>query len=265
VFDRFDRRIDYLRVSVTDRCNLRCVYCMPPGGVPSIPHEQVLSFEAIRDIVQEAVYLGIRKVRLTGGEPLVRRGVVTLVSMLAAIDGICDLAMTSNGILLREFAVPLANAGLHRVNISLDAIAPGRYAEVTRGGDVHRVLDGIAAAREAGLTPVKLNCVVQHSPEEPDALAVARFAREQGLELRFIRRMNLSAGEFSTVIGGRGGDCPRCNRLRLSSDGQIHPCLFSDLAFDVREYGPAEALRRAVAAKPESGRSSQKSFHAIGG
>ena len=265
MYDRFSRRIDYLRISVTDRCNLRCVYCMPEKGVPLIRHEDVLSYEEIAGVARTAVTMGVAKVRLTGGEPLVRRGIETLVAMLARIEGIRDLAMTTNGALLAGFAGPLAEAGLHRVNVSLDALHPERYAAITRDGDVHRVLAGIEAALAAGLNPVKLNCVVKDSPEEPDARDVARYAGELGIEVRFIRRMTLSSGDFSVVIGGAGGDCPRCNRLRLSSDGMVRPCLFSDLAFSVRELGAREAIRRAVEAKPESGKTSGAKFHEIGG
>jgi len=265
VFDRFNRHIHYLRISVTDKCNLRCVYCMPAEGVPIMRHEDVLSFEEIEAFSRVAVTMGITKVRLTGGEPLVRRNVVTLVSMLAAINGIQDFAMTSNGVCMTEFAEDLAAAGLHRVNISLDAIDPERYAEITRGGDVSNVLAGITAARNAGLSPVKLNCVVQYSPEEPDARAVAEFAQKEGLEVRFIRRMDLSKGLFSVVIGGSGGDCARCNRLRLSCNGLVRPCLFNDLGFSVRELGPEEAIRRAVEEKPVCGDKSNALFHAIGG
>jgi len=265
VFDKFGRRIHYLRISVTDRCNLRCVYCMPEEGVPLIRHEDVLSFEEIVGVTRAAVAMGVDKVRLTGGEPLVRRDIVALVSMLDKIEGIADLAMTTNGTLLDAFAAPLAIAGLQRVNVSLDALDPKRYAVLTRGGDVQRVLDGLAAARAAGLEPIKLNCVVRASSREPDAQAVATFAHENGFAVQFIRRMNLSKGEFSSVEGGAGGDCPRCNRLRLSSNGFIRPCLFSDLEFSVRELGPEEAIRRAVEYKPESGRTSQNRFHAIGG
>jgi cyclic pyranopterin phosphate synthase len=185
--------------------------------------------------------------------------------MLAGVKGIHDFAMTTNGTRLAEFAGSLADAGLQRVNVSLDALDPQRYAALTRGGDVDQVLVGIEAARAAGLRPVKLNCVVQRSPEEPDARDVAAFAREHGLEVRFIRRMNLSIGDFSVVIGGTGGDCPWCNRLRLSCDGTVRPCLFSDLGFSVRDLGAREALRRAVEAKPECGRTSQNRFYLIGG
>ena len=265
MFDSFDRRIDYLRVSVTDKCNLRCVYCMPEEGVPALRHEDVLSFEEIRDVVQTAVAMGVTKVRVTGGEPLVRRDVVTLVGLLAGIDGIRDYAMSTNGILLADHAQRLAEAGLRRVNVSLDAVDPERYAAITRGGDVRRVLAGIDAALAAGLRPVKINCVVRGSPDEADAQAVTKYAAPLGLEVRYIRRMNLSAGDFSVVIGGAGGDCPRCNRLRLTCDGTVRPCLFSDLGFSVRELGAREAIERAVAAKPASGRTSRQHFHAIGG
>lgn len=251
--DRYGRTINYLRVSVTDRCNLRCWYCMPKEGVPLLPRRDILTFEETAEVVQTAVRLGVTKVRLTGGEPLVRRGVVELVRMLADIEGIRDLAMSTNGILLADHAEDLAAAGLHRVNVSLDAVRPDRYAEVTHGGDLHRVLNGIEAARRAGLLPVKLNCVVEKSSSEPDAVEVEHYARENGLEVRFIHKMDPATGSFSVVEGGTGGDCPRCNRLRLSSDGLVRPCLFSDLGFSVRPMGAEAAIRRAVLEKPEAG------------
>jgi len=266
MLDRFNRRIEYLRISVTDRCNLRCRYCMPESGVKLLPHDKILSFEEILSVVRAAVKMGINKIRLTGGEPLVRQDIVELVAMLADVDRIGDYAMTTNGIFLEEFAAPLAKAGLHRVNVSLDALNPQRYRWITRGGDVRRVLAGIEAAKSAGLVPVKLNCVVERSPDEPDAKEVAAFAKAKGLDVRFIRRMNLETGQFWQVHGGTGGDCKLCNRLRLSSDGLLRPCLFTDLVFNVRELGPQEAIRRAVEAKPESGRNSKTStFYGIGG
>ncbi|MHC4917350.1 MAG: GTP 3',8-cyclase MoaA [Planctomycetota bacterium] len=266
MFDRFKRRINYLRVSVTDRCNLRCVWCMPEEGVELVPHDQVLSFEEILSVVRAAVDAGVDKVRLTGGEPLIRRDIVKLVAMLSKIEGVKDLAMTTNGILLQALAAPLRDAGLMRINVSLDALDAGRYRELTRGGDVRQVLEGINAARKAGLAPIKINCVVEESSSEPDARAVAAFAREHGYEPRFIRRMDVYRAEFSVVEGGNGGDCRQCNRLRLSSNGMISPCLFSDLSFSVRELGPAEAIRRAVEAKPESGQTGRHSgLYAIGG
>ncbi|MDD5720309.1 MAG: radical SAM protein [Candidatus Krumholzibacteria bacterium] len=265
MFDRYQRRIDYLRISVTDKCNLRCTYCMPPAGVRWRSHAEILSFEEITEFAEFAVASGIVKIRLTGGEPLVRRGVLQLVAMLAGISGLQDLSMTTNGTLLAPVAADLAAAGLRRVNVSLDAVDPERYAAVTRGGDVRAVLAGIAAARRAGLDPVKLNCVIESSPDEPDARAVAAYGREAGCEVRFVRRMDLANGTFHKVIGGAGGDCARCNRLRLTCDGRLRPCLFSDLAFDLRTLGAQTALHRALAAKPEAGHACRGTMHAIGG
>jgi cyclic pyranopterin phosphate synthase len=222
--------------------------------VPFIPHEEILSFEEIHDLTRTAVRMGIDKVRLTGGEPLVRRGILVLVEMLAGIEGIRDYAMSTNGVLLAEFAGGLKRAGLHRVNVSLDAVDPARYRRITRGGRVASVLAGIEAAAAAGLKPIKLNCVVERSAAEPDAQDVAAFAKDRGLEVRFIRRMDPAAGRFWPVEGGHGGDCARCDRLRLTSNGMIRPCLFSDLAFSVRELGPRRAIEMAVEAKPEAGR-----------
>jgi len=251
--DRFGREITYLRISVTDRCNLRCVYCMPVAGVPELSHDDILRFEEITGVARAAVAMGVSKIRITGGEPLVRRGVPALVRMLRDIPGVKDLAMTTNGILLDQFARELARAGLMRVNISLDTLRPERFAEITRGGDLKQVLAGIDAAQKAGLAPIKLNCVVLDSSGEPDARAVAEFGAGRGLRVRFIKRMDSATGKFSVVEGGTGGDCPRCNRLRLSASGLVRPCLFSDIGFSVRELGAGEALRRAVEKKPESG------------
>ncbi len=266
MFDCYNRKIEYLRISVTDRCNLRCTYCMPAEGIEQIAHAEVLSFEEIAEVARRAVGMGVKKVRLTGGEPLVRRGILTLVEMLAAIDGIEDLAMTTNGILLAQFAQPLKEAGLHRLNISLDALQPDRYREVTRGGEVQEVLDGIQAARDAGLKPLKINCVINESAEEPDAVEVADYARSIGAQIRFIRCMDIQEGTFWTVDGGDGGNCAICNRLRLTSDGKIFPCLFNNTHYSVKEHGIEKALALAVENKPESGKpSSDNQFYAMGG
>lgn len=266
MIDRFGRRIDYLRISVTDRCNLRCRYCMPPDGPTLVPHAEILRFEEIVEVARVAVEMGVTKLRLTGGEPLVRREIEKLVRMLAQLPGVRDLAMTTNGTLLAKHAKALALAGLHRVNVSLDAIDPQRYAAITANGDVRDVLAGIEAACRAGLHPIKLNCVVGGDSDPHDAQDVAKFARTHGLQVRFIPQMDLARGRFGLVQGGTGGDCPRCNRLRLSADGQIRPCLFSDLGYSVRELGAAEALRRAVEAKPASGSAcTSRSISAIGG
>ncbi len=263
---RFGRRIHYLRISVTDRCNLRCYYCMPPEGVPLTRSEELLTFEEISATCQAAADLGFDKIRFTGGEPLVRRGIVDLVRMLGRIERLKDLCMTTNGVLLDECAAALRKAGLHRVNISLDTVRPESYREKTRGGNLARVLAGIQAAQAAGFDRIKLNCVVEASADEPDAQSVADFAAQESLEVRFIRRMNLARGEFWVVEPGGGGDCARCNRLRLTSDGLLKPCLFSDAGFSVRELGAREALIQAIESKPPSGeRCSTGTFSHIGG
>jgi GTP 3',8-cyclase len=266
MLDRYNRDISYLRISVTDRCNLRCAYCMPQEGIRLISHQDILSYEEIMEVVRESVDLGIRKVRITGGEPLVRKGVVGLVRMISEIKEVEDLGLTTNGILLSDYADELAKAGLHRVNISLDTIDPERYSKITRGGDIGMVFRGIEAARKAGLGPVKINCVIRDSAEEQDALAVRKFCDEKGLELRFIHEMDLASGGFSIVEGGTGGDCSMCNRLRLTANGFIKPCLFDNIGFSIRELGVKEALQKAVHLKPEKGTvNSINKFHNIGG
>lgn len=265
MFDRFDRRIHYLRISVTDRCNLRCRYCMPAEGVVLARREEILTFEEIEALVATAVELGVDKVRLTGGEPLVRQGIVDLVGRLAVIPGLADFAMTSNGVLLKQYAQPLRAAGLRRLNISLDALDAARFREISRVGDIRQVLEGIEAAVQAGFERIKLNCVVEHSADEPDARAVAEYARRHGLELRTIRRMDLKNGHFWPIQGGGGGHCEACSRLRVSSDGRIFPCLFSNISYSIREHGAENALRLAVENKPEAGHRSDMGIHALGG
>ena len=253
MFDHYNRRIHYLRLSVTDRCNLRCTYCMPEEGVPMMKHGDILRIEEFIEIVRVAVELGITKVRITGGEPLVRKGVITLVEAISKMAGISDLGLTTNGILLPDFAQELARAGLHRINISLDTLDPQKYRQITRGGEIGRVMEGIEAARKAGLTPIKINCVVRKSSDEPDARAVREFCEQNGLEARFIHEMSLADGCFTIVENGHGGDCLHCNRLRVTAHGMVRPCLFSDLQFSIRELGIREALLRAAGQKPEKG------------
>lgn len=266
MLDRFGREINYLRISVTDRCNLRCYYCIPKGEVEFFPEERLISNGEIVRIARIAAELGIVKIRLTGGEPLLRKNIVELVGELARIDGINDLSMSTNGTLLKKFARPLADAGLMRVNVSLDTTDAKRYAEITGFDRLHDVIEGLDAAEKAGLLPIKLNCVVKKSSSEADAQMVAKFAKERGFEVRFIRQMNLAAGKFWIVEGGTGGDCAICNRLRLTADGYIKPCLFSDIAFSVKELGAKNAILKAIAEKPKTGTKSLNcSFFNIGG
>jgi GTP 3',8-cyclase len=269
LYDHFKRSINYLRISVTDRCNLRCRYCMPEEGVASIEHHKVLRLEEIAQVAAEAVALGIRKIRLTGGEPLVRRGIVDLVAMLSELKGAAgleELTMTTNAVLLASFAEPLKAAGLDRVNISLDSLDPAAYREITRGGDVGSALEGIFAARDAGLLPVKLNSVIPPDGDRSQAEDVARFGEKHGFPVRFIRQMDLKEGVFSVVEGGEGGNCPQCNRLRLSSEGIIYPCLFSDTGYDTRTMGAREAIIAATEGKPVKGdASAHNTFYRLGG
>jgi GTP 3',8-cyclase len=266
MLDRYNRNINYLRISVTDRCNLRCRYCMPCEDFVMLSHNDILTFDEITEVVRCASDMGIVKVRLTGGEPLVRRDVVELVKMISAVPGIIDLGMTTNGILLERFAAQLSEAGLDRINVSLDTMDAGKYSELTSGGDISMVFRGIEAALKAGLDPVKINCVIENSSDEPDALAVKKYGEENGLNVRFIHQMNLGEGEFSIVEGGAGGDCKICNRLRLTANGMVKPCLFSDVAFNVRNMGAKEALTAALFSKPESGTNCvNNQFYNIGG
>jgi GTP 3',8-cyclase len=266
MYDRYNRKINYLRISVTDRCNLRCYYCMPEEGITLLNHQDILSFEEIVQVVEKAVSLGIEKVRLTGGEPLVRKGIVQLVSMIAETPGIKDFGMTTNGIMLENFSQELFDAGLHRLNISLDTTDPIKFRDLTRGGDITSVFRGIEAAIKVGFKPIKLNCVIVNSSSEENALEVAEYAKKNDLEVRYIHYMSLSEGRFSVVEGGSGGDCPKCSRLRLTADGKLKPCLFSNLEYDIRKLGIEEAFKQAVTCKPKSGSvNSNNLFHNIGG
>ncbi len=187
--DAFRRPITYLRISVTDRCNLRCVYCMPEAGLPWIAKREILSYEEIERIVRAAASVGVRSIRLTGGEPLVRRDLPVLVDRLAAIDGIEDIALSTNGLLLADLIGQLSAAGLCRVNVSLDTLRPDRFERIARRPGLDRVLAGIDAAIEAGLAPVKLNCVVMRGYNDDELLDFAAMTRERPVFVRFIEVM----------------------------------------------------------------------------
>lgn len=266
MYDSFNREITYLRISVTDRCNLACSYCMPdllPG--PS-GGKGLLNFEEIVAVVQTLAPVGISKIRLTGGEPLVRKGVDRLVGMISGMAGISEITMTTNGHLLSGMATKLAKAGLDRVNVSLDTLDPERFREITRGGDIRKVKMGIDAALMAGLDPVKINCVLTPETTMEEIRDLKEFGRSKGMEVRFIRQMNLGAGRFWRVEGGEGGQCSLCNRIRLTADGRFIPCLFSDKEFSIKEFGIMGAFSRAIQEKPRRGRvNSRNTFYGIGG
>lgn len=253
MIDPFGRTIEIIRISVTDRCNYRCVYCMPASGVPNIPHDRIMRYEEIRDFCAVAVRLGIRRFRLTGGEPLVRPDIINLVRMIREIDGVEELAMTTNASRLAPIAADLKAAGLDRVNISLDTLDPDRFREITRGGDIRDVLAGIDAALAADLTPVKLNMVVFPGEGDADARSVEAFAVRKGCQSRRIRKMDLFDGTHDIVQHSDRGNCRVCNRLRLTSHGYVRSCLLHDIMFSVRELGAEEAIRQAILHKPERG------------
>ncbi len=305
--DSFGRQITYLRISVTDRCNLRCVYCMPPEGVVWKPHETILRFEEILRIVEVAAQEGVREVRLTGGEPLIRQGVPDLVRMLAGVPGIEDISLTTNGLLLERLAAPLAEAGLKRINLSLDTLDPEKFARITRGGSFEKVWRGIEAANTAGLAPLKINAVALKGVNDGELLDLARLTLSHPWQVRFIELMpiknqapwgegfpppsecylsvhsileilkplglepvdgkdaGLGPAQEYCIPGAPGrigvisalGDqfCAACNRLRLTADGYLRPCLMNDgevyVLDAVRRGEPLlPLLRQAVRNKP---------------
>ena len=290
LIDRYDRRLNYLRISITDRCNYRCVYCMPLEGIPARPHSDILSFEEITTIVRLAAGMGISRLRLTGGEPLVRKNVLELMRMLAAVPGIEDISLTTNGHLLEEMAKPLAEAGLNRVNVSLDTLDPFLFTRITRGGSLEKVLRGLQAAETAGLQPVKINCVVVRGLNDHEISRLARLSIEHPWQIRFIEFMPVENGqewgedfpasehrfisvkEIRSILdedqlaadGSQTGNgparifrlpgaegtvgfispvsehfCGECNRLRLTADGNLKPCLLHSTEIPLRD-----ALRR---------------------
>jgi len=279
VEDAFGRRITYLRISVTDRCNLRCRYCMPEEGVYLKSHEDILRLEEIVRLVQAALQVGIKRVRLTGGEPLVRKNLVSLVQQLASLPGLEEISLTTNGQLLEHLALPLKEAGLKRVNISLDTLQSDRYSFITRGGSIEAVWRGIRAALAAGLVPVKLNVVVVRGFNEDEVLDFASLTLREPLHVRFIELMPIgtaAGGDFGYVslqeirkrlalkfklepvqdvpgngparnfrVAGSLGSlgfigalsehfCSRCNRLRLTADGKLRPCLYWQAEVDMK-------------------------------
>ena len=299
--DSFGRGITYLRISVTDRCNLRCIYCMPPEGVPQMSHSDILSYEEIGTIVQAAAQLGVNKVRLTGGEPLVRAELPKLVGMLSQIEEIKDLSLTTNGTILKKYALELKQAGLSRVNISLDTLKADKFRYITHFGELKDVLEGIDAAKEAGFHPVKINTVVVRGVNDDEILDFARMTCQKGWHVRFIELMPfkgvaafvpstelrqhinlLGKLESSMPLTGNGPAtyyrlagakgtigfispltetffCSECNRMRLTPDGRLRPCLLGeneiDLKTPLRNDAPMDKLKRlilkAVASKPE--------------
>jgi cyclic pyranopterin phosphate synthase len=280
--DGFGRRIEYLRISVTDKCNLRCVYCMPEEGLPWLSRRDILDYEEITAIVRVMAGMGLRRVRITGGEPLVRRDLVTLVRELAGVPGIEDIALSTNAVLLGPLARELRDAGVQRVNISLDSLRPDRVDAIARRDASHAgIFEGLAAAEAVGFDPIKINTVIMRGRNDDELEDFARITLERPWHVRFIEVMpvaenlGVSANEFVSAFemldslraignlepvpgpagngpatyfrypGARGtvgvitpmshNYCERCNRMRLTADGKLRPCLFGDLATNLRD------------------------------
>lgn len=302
--DGHNRTVNYLRVSITDRCNFRCVYCMPPNGGEWLDHADILTYEELLRLIEIFNREGITKIRLTGGEPLVRKGVVGFVAAIAAMGTIEDLSLTTNGSLLPPMARELKTAGLHRVNISLDTVNPASFERITTCGRLEDTLKGIESAVEAGLTPLKINVVVTEALRESDLAYFIQQVVHHPIAVRFIEYMpiggngigggpdigmlknmlnSLGRGDLGPVANVRGNGpakyyqfpadkgtfgfitpisdhfCSECNRLRLTADGKLRPCLLSNTEIDVKTpmrsgAGDAELaalFRKAVAEKPE--------------
>lgn len=301
--DGFGRRIEYLRISVTDKCNLRCVYCMPEEGLPWLKRAQLLSYEEITAIVQVMARMGLRRIRITGGEPLVRRDLAALVRMLAATPGIDDIALSTNAVLLAPIADELRAAGVSRVNISLDSLRPERVDAIARRPGSHgKILDGLDAAERVGFDPIKINAVIMRGRNDDELEDFARVTLERPWHVRFIEVMpvaenlHISSDEYVSAlemlervrrigtlrpVDGPAGNgpatyyrfpgapgtvgvitpmshnyCDRCNRMRLTADGQLRPCLFGDLQTNLRDPlrrgEPIEPLiQHTLAIKPE--------------
>jgi cyclic pyranopterin phosphate synthase len=235
MFDRFERSITYLRISVTDKCNLRCRYCMPAEGVPARKHEDFMSLEQMTEAARAAVGLGVTKIRLTGGEPLVKRGIVDLVRMLAGIEGLAHLAMTTNGTYLGRYAHPLKEAGLDSLNVSLDTLDPDLYRDLTRGGEIRDVL------------------VVMTDTGPDEITRMREFSADIGAQLRLINHYELFREKKDTYVFDRPPSCASCNRIRLMADGMLKPCLHSDIEVPLDFTRLEESLWEAVLSKPRRG------------
>lgn len=290
--DNFNRNIDYLRVSITDRCNLRCIYCMPKEGLSKLlPHSEILTYEEILKVVEVGVSLGISKVRITGGEPLLRRNVVSLIERLSKIEGIKDIGMTTNGVLLKKYAKELYEAGLKRVNVSLDSLNEENFKTITRVGSLREVLEGIEEAHKVGLNPVKINVVVMKGINDYEIENFVRWSLKVPYQVRFIEFMPIgtnswkkelfmstaeikekiekSVGKLCAVAVKKSGPaeyyeiqgasgiigfispltnhiCTRCNRLRLTAEGKLRPCLFSDREIDLKSILRSNASKEEI-------------------
>jgi len=252
MLDKFNREVDYLRISVTDKCNLRCIYCMPEEGIPIRAHKDFLSFEQIIAVVEEAAKLGFKKIRLTGGEPLVKKGIVDLVRMISEVDGIDIIGMTTNGLLLDKYAVDLKKAGLSSLNVSLDTIDAEQFRVLTRNGDIEQVFRGLEAAKSAGF-PIKINMVVMAETPQAQINTMQTFCDENGYKLQMINHYSLNATKRDDYKFDRPPKCAKCDRIRLLADGSLKPCLHFEKEIKVDLTNISESLKKCILAKPETG------------
>ncbi len=252
MLDSYNREINYLRISITDKCNLRCSYCMPDDGVPPKQHSDFLSFEQIREVVKAAVKLGITKVRLTGGEPLVKKGITELVRMIREVPSLKELGMTTNGILLSKYAADLKRNGLDSLNISLDSLDPEKYRTITRIGSLEEALAGIETAKQEGFH-IKINMVVFNDTEDSEIAAMRRFCDAKGFKLQLINHYSLKEEKLNSYQFDRPPKCSMCNRIRLMADGFLKPCLHTDEEIKLDLNNIEACLRQAILCKPERG------------
>ena len=265
MLDKFNREINYLRISLTEKCNLRCIYCMPEEGIPLKQHKEILRYEQIEQIVKEAAKLGINKVRLTGGEPLIKKDIEILIKKLAAIKEIKELSLTTNGILLAQNAKKIRQAGLTGLNISLDTLQPEKFKSITRGGNLADVLQGIDQAVNEGFK-IKINMVVLKDINEDEINDVRKFCLHKGIKLQLINHFNLQSNKNDDYFFDRPPKCKNCNRIRLLSDGVLKPCLHSDAEYKVNYDNITESLENTILSKPERGSScSSRKMFEIGG
>lgn len=256
-----------MRISVTDMCNFRCGYCMPPEGIKLKSHKDILSYESIASITHVASKLGIKKVRLTGGEPLVKKNIVSLVEMIKLSGNFDEINMTTNGSLLDlDTAKALKEHGLTRINISLDTLDKEHFKKITRIGDIDKVFKGIDNAIEADLTPIKLNMVVFEDTSEKEIADMREFCQKKNIRLQTIKHFSLNKRYDHEIAFDRPKPCSSCNRLRLTSDGYLKSCLFSENEIKVDLNNIEDSILRAVKGKPEKGSCCQnRSMSQIGG
>ncbi len=255
MLDRFNREINYLRISVTDRCNLRCSYCMPEEGIEKKKHKDILSYEHIVKVVRAAVDIGITKIRITGGEPLVRKDIIDLLSGINSVHGVKELVMTTNGVLLEQMADKLKVAGVDRLNISLDTLDPVKYKKLVKTGEIGSVLRGIDAALRSGFKNTKINMVLIPGFNDGEVEKMKEFCAEKGLSLQRINHYSLH--DIKSIDrkykAERPLECSVCNRIRLTADGNLKPCLFSNMEIPLDIDDPEKSLIKAIKSKPRQG------------